>query len=73
MLYAEEQGREGDGKALAAAVGDPELTDEAVDLVRQVLVDVGAVAEVERRIEELADSGWPLCTARPLRTRPPTG
>lgn len=57
MRYAREQGRESDGKVLAAAVGDPELTDEAVDVVRQSLVDLGAVAEVERRIEELTDSG----------------
>lgn len=57
MRRARERGRESDGKLIAAAVGDPELTDDAVDAVRQALVDVGAVAEVEHRIEELTDSG----------------
>ncbi|WP_007026527.1 polyprenyl synthetase family protein, partial [Saccharomonospora iraqiensis] len=54
LAYAEEQGRTGDRKVIAEAVGDPALTDAEVDDVRQALTDVGAVAEVERRIEQLA-------------------
>ncbi|WP_197321998.1 polyprenyl synthetase family protein [Saccharomonospora sp. NB11] len=53
LAYAEQQGRVGEHKVIADAVGDPRLTDAEVDDVRQALVDVGAVAEVERRIEEM--------------------
>ncbi|GAA1202829.1 polyprenyl synthetase family protein [Prauserella alba] len=41
---------------ITSALGDAELTDDAVDRVREVLTHVGAVAEVERRIETLTDS-----------------
>ena len=54
--YAERQGRENERKVIAEAVGEVELTDAEVDDVRQVLVDVGAVAEVERRIEAMTDN-----------------
>lgn len=53
LSYAEQQGRDGERKVIADAVGDSRLTDAEVDDVRQALVDVGAVAEVERRIEEM--------------------
>ncbi len=41
---------------IAEAVGDPDLTDAEVDDVRQALVSVGAVAEVERRIEAMTEN-----------------
>jgi geranylgeranyl diphosphate synthase type I len=43
--------------ALEAAVGDPGLDDAAVERVRGLLVELGAVAAVEERIAELTRSG----------------
>ncbi|WP_024877198.1 polyprenyl synthetase family protein [Saccharomonospora piscinae] len=62
LTYAEEQGRDGERKVIADAVGDHRLTGAEVDDVRAALVDVGAVAEVERRIEEL--TGTALASLR---------
>lgn len=53
LLYAERQGRDREGKVIADGIGAAELTESGVDAVRQALVDVGAVTEVERRIERL--------------------
>jgi len=41
---------------LDAAVGDPELGQPAIDRVRHLLVELGAVQDVEQRIEELTAS-----------------
>ncbi|KHF45732.1 polyprenyl synthetase family protein [Saccharomonospora viridis] len=54
--YAERQGSTKERKMIAEAVGDPDLTDAEVDDVRQALVSVGAVAEVERRIEAMTEN-----------------
>ncbi|APE38155.1 geranylgeranyl pyrophosphate synthase [Nocardia mangyaensis] len=43
-------------EALRTGLGT-ELDDEAVDRLRALLTDLGAVAEVERRITELTDTG----------------
>src|SRR5690606_39536623 len=40
---AREQGRSGEERAIAHAVGNAELTEEAVQAARRALVDVGAV------------------------------
>jgi geranylgeranyl diphosphate synthase, type I len=49
-------GREADAQVLRAALGDPELDAESIDRVRAVLVEVGAVTAVERRIDALTGS-----------------
>jgi geranylgeranyl diphosphate synthase type I len=53
LRRAREQGRQDHHDTIAAAVGNAELTERDVDEVRQVLVEVGAVDAVERRIDEL--------------------
>lgn len=52
---AREQGRSGEERAIAHAVGNAELTEEAVQAARRALVDVGAVDAVEQRITELTE------------------
>ncbi|OLT45123.1 geranylgeranyl pyrophosphate synthase [Saccharomonospora sp. CUA-673] len=54
LQLARERGT--DTAVLDSALGTPDLTDEHVDRVRELLTDVGAVAEVERRIDTLTDS-----------------
>ncbi|MBK1786145.1 polyprenyl synthetase family protein [Prauserella cavernicola] len=56
LRFAAEQEREQEHKVITAAVGNPGLTLADVDTVRQALTDVGAVAEVERRIDELTEA-----------------
>ncbi|MFC7613800.1 polyprenyl synthetase family protein [Actinokineospora soli] len=41
---------------LRSALGDDDLTEQTLSDVRQVLVEVGAVAEVERRIDALTEA-----------------
>jgi geranylgeranyl diphosphate synthase, type I len=41
---------------IAKAIGNPSLSESEVDAVRAVLTGVGAVAAVERRIEELTET-----------------
>ncbi|MCP2267534.1 geranylgeranyl diphosphate synthase, type I [Actinokineospora diospyrosa] len=48
--------RAGDAAVLRSALGDENLDSATVERVRALLVDVGAVAEVEGRIGELTDS-----------------
>ncbi|PXY19611.1 polyprenyl synthetase family protein [Prauserella muralis] len=56
LQRAEEQGRTREREVIAAAIGDAGLAEEGVESVRQALVDVGAAAEVERRIGTLTES-----------------
>ncbi|WP_092531732.1 polyprenyl synthetase family protein [Amycolatopsis arida] len=56
LRHAEERNRPREHAIISAAVGNGALTEADVDVVRQALVDVGAVAAVERRIEELTGS-----------------
>jgi geranylgeranyl diphosphate synthase type I len=57
LSYAERAGRHADADLLRAALGDPDLTLATIDQVRELLVEVGAVDELERRIEKLTASG----------------
>jgi len=54
LHHARERGA--DTSVLDSALGAADLSDAQVDRVRELLTDVGAVAEVERRIETLTDS-----------------
>jgi geranylgeranyl diphosphate synthase type I len=53
---AERLGRRAAGAAIAAAIGNPELTQADLDRVRELLIELGAVAAVEHRIAALNGS-----------------
>ena len=48
---------------LTAGLGDAQLDDDGVDRIRTVLEDLGAVAEVERRITRLTETAMAALTA----------
>ncbi|MDQ4010019.1 MAG: polyprenyl synthetase family protein [Actinomycetota bacterium] len=51
-------------KLLRGAIGDPQVQHDTVTEVRELLIELGAVAEVESRITELTDSALTsLCAA----------
>jgi geranylgeranyl diphosphate synthase, type I len=54
---AERAGRHADADLLRGALGDADLRPETIERVRDLLVEVGAVAELERRIDALTTSG----------------
>ncbi|WP_414638074.1 polyprenyl synthetase family protein [Actinophytocola sp.] len=56
MDFATRAGRGADADFLRAALGDPELRPDTLARVRELLVEVGAVAELERRITTLTSS-----------------
>jgi len=56
LAYAERDGRHADAQMLRGALGDPGLTARTIEAVRELLVEVGAVAELERRIDALTTS-----------------
>jgi geranylgeranyl diphosphate synthase type I len=65
LKYAARAGRRKDVELLRGALGDPQLRAGTIERVRALLVDVGAVAELERRIDDLRASGLAaLGTAR---------
>ncbi|WP_376771735.1 polyprenyl synthetase family protein [Actinokineospora xionganensis] len=53
MANADAAGRTADAALLRAALGDGDLTSATVERAREVLTDLGAVAELDRRIDEL--------------------
>jgi geranylgeranyl diphosphate synthase type I len=73
LSYAARAGRHADADLLRGALGDPDLTPKTIDNVRAILVEVGAVDELERRIEVLTASGMAALDAsgltEPGRTR----
>ncbi|MFL6123555.1 polyprenyl synthetase family protein [Actinophytocola sp.] len=73
LRYAEEAGRHAEADLLRAALGDPDLTRGTIERVRELLVEVGAVDELERRIAALTNSGMAALDAsglaEPGRTR----
>ncbi|MGW7531471.1 polyprenyl synthetase family protein [Amycolatopsis sp. NPDC054798] len=56
LQLAAEQGDHAAAKVIADAIGAADLTSGTVDQVREALTSVGAVAAVERRIDELTAS-----------------
>jgi geranylgeranyl diphosphate synthase, type I len=73
LRYADEAGRHADADLLRKALGDQDLTQATIDQVRELLVEVGAVDELERRIERLTTSALAALDAagltEPGRTR----
>ncbi len=73
LSYADAAGRHADADLLRGALGDQDLTQDTVERVRGLLVEVGAVDELERRIEKLTTSGMAALDAaglaEPGRTR----
>jgi geranylgeranyl diphosphate synthase type I len=53
VSLAEQRATRPQGRILAAHLGDPDLDDDAAAALRTVLLDTGAVAEVERTITRL--------------------
>ena len=54
---AERSGRQAAADRLRSCLGSPELSADEVADARELLTELGAVAEVERRIAELTESG----------------
>ena len=75
LRTARERGDQRAEAVLTGALGNPELDGAGVDRVRQVLVELGAPDELERRIETLFDSGLAALAAadvaEPAATRLP--
>lgn len=73
LRTAAHEGHTAAATLLRGAIGDPQVTGNTVTAVRELLVELGAVAEIERRISELTDSALgSLQTAElaePARTR----
>lgn len=66
LANAEAAGRYGDAALLRACLGRERLDVADVDKVRDMLVSVGAVDAVERRIDELTSSALATLRAAPL-------
>lgn len=56
LSFAAERGRQADAELLRSFIGRGDLTEQDVHTARELLVELGAVAEVERRIDELTGS-----------------
>ncbi|MGH3835674.1 MAG: polyprenyl synthetase family protein [Pseudonocardiaceae bacterium] len=64
LRTADGQGHTAAANLLRGAIGDPQVDAEAVTEIRELLIELGAVAEVERRITELTNSALAsLCAA----------
>ena len=66
MERAERRGDAAARAAVEAAVGNPELTAEEVDRIRDVLTELGAVQAVEQRIAALTGSALDALAAAPV-------
>jgi geranylgeranyl diphosphate synthase type I len=56
LRAADEKRQTGAADLLRGAIGNPQLDQDTVTKVRGLLIEIGAVAEVERRITTLTDS-----------------
>ncbi|MFL6141190.1 MAG: polyprenyl synthetase family protein [Labedaea sp.] len=56
LQRAEQAGRHADAAALRAGLGDQRLAPASIERIRAALVDVGAVAAVEHRIDQLTSA-----------------
>jgi geranylgeranyl diphosphate synthase type I len=66
LRQAERQDRPADAARLRSAIGRHDLDEPAVDVIRDLLVDLGAVAAVESRIDELRDQALATLAATPV-------
>jgi geranylgeranyl diphosphate synthase type I len=71
LQQAEQRGRHADAALLRSCLGRPDLGQSDLDAVRALLVDVGAVHAVERRIEELTEAGLRALRADAIATSIP--
>ena len=55
-----------DAEFLRAALGDPDLTSDEIARIRALLADTGAVAAVERRIDELTAAALDALVGAPI-------
>jgi geranylgeranyl diphosphate synthase, type I len=73
LRAADEQRHTTAADLLRSAIGDPQVQQDTVSEIRELLIELGAVAEVERRITGLTDSALAsLCLAdlaEPARAR----
>jgi len=56
LRAADEKSQTGAADVLRSAIGNPQVDESTVTRVRELLIEIGAVAEVERRISTLTDS-----------------
>ncbi|MGH3548050.1 MAG: polyprenyl synthetase family protein [Pseudonocardiaceae bacterium] len=56
LRAADEKRQTGTADLLRGAIGNPQVDEDTVTEVRELLIELGAVAEVERRITTLTDS-----------------
>ena len=56
LRAADEKRQTGAAEVLRSAIGNPQVKADTVTNVRELLIEIGAVAEVERRISTLTDS-----------------
>src|SRR5947209_3636718 len=56
LRAADEKRQTGAAEVLRSAIGNPQVNADTVANVRELLIEIGAVAEVERRISTLTDS-----------------
>jgi geranylgeranyl diphosphate synthase type I len=73
LSRAARAGRHADADLLRGALGDPDLAPDTIERVRALMVEVGAVDELERRIDALTSSAMAALDAaglaEPGRTR----
>jgi geranylgeranyl diphosphate synthase type I len=66
MDAADRQGNDSALGGITDALGDAELTADGVDRVRTILDELGASAEVERRIEQLTETAVAALASAPV-------
>jgi geranylgeranyl diphosphate synthase, type I len=66
LRTADEKRQTGAADLLRGAIGNPQLEPATVSNVRELLIEIGAVAEVERRITTLTDSALRILRAAEL-------
>ncbi|MGH3823128.1 MAG: polyprenyl synthetase family protein [Pseudonocardiaceae bacterium] len=66
LRAADEKRPTGAADLLRSAIGNPQVDEDTVTTVRELLIEIGAVAEVEQRITMLTDSALRILRAADL-------
>jgi geranylgeranyl diphosphate synthase type I len=66
LRAADEKRASGAAEVLRSAIGNPLIDEDTVTKVRELLIEIGAVAEVEQRITTLTDSALRVLLAADL-------
>ncbi|MGH3717519.1 MAG: polyprenyl synthetase family protein [Pseudonocardiaceae bacterium] len=66
LRAADEKSQTGAAELLRGAIGNPQVDENTVAEIRELLIELGAVAEVERRITTLTKSALASLYAAPL-------